>query len=580
MKTIILYSFFLQGLAQAMDPSSYFGGSGNEGYTAWLRGAWYSRTAFIESAQDERSGVALHWTIEGETIKLAVAAKAEGWVGFGLGESGSMLGADIVMYSAQSNELVDSYVLDQATMPYRDECQSWTLIDSTVQDGFIIFEASRLLNTDDSQDRVLLDDSDELVAATRVLAAWGDSASPSYHGDSIARAAVRFFGNTSVTEELEVFASTMASEAEGNFTVRANNYIIPTDRTTYAHFCVSAEELLAMNVDLDQDLHTIGFEPFIDPRTKKHVHHFSLTAMSSPWNSSLSCDDFPGVEIVYVWAPGDIPFSLPSYIGSPLGSTGFQSFRLEIHYDNADGTPNMTDDSGIRLYYTSKKREFDLGVFATGDPDVSLEGEVVSSSGGLAQHIFDCESSCTSQMSAPVTVIREYLHMHTVGASMVNSQIRNGAVIHEGIVEYWDFQQQGNLVVQQPPFEIQPGDAFRTVCNYNTKHNETWGLGSNNEMCLAILYYYPRRLIASDYGDIPLMCGLGLDEALPGCGATHEVTPDFVDSRQLGRVFGTMSDACGSSAPSDSSGPSSSAVKAILGYVGACVTASSLLSFW
>jgi Copper type II ascorbate-dependent monooxygenase, N-terminal domain len=69
--------------------------------------------------------------------------------------------------------------------------------------------------------------------------------------------------------------------------------------------------------------------------------------MSSPWNSSLSCDDYPGMEIVYVWAPGDIPFGLPSYLGSPLGLTGFQSFRLEIHYDNADGTPNMTDDSGI-----------------------------------------------------------------------------------------------------------------------------------------------------------------------------------------------------------------------------------------
>jgi hypothetical protein len=111
----------------------------------------------------------------------------------------------------------------------------------------------------------VLDDEDDLVAATRVLAAWGDSASPSYHGDSNARGAVRFFGNTSVAEELEAFASIMANEAEGNFTVRANNYVIPTDCTTYAHFCVSAEELLAMNVDLDQDLHTIGFEPFIDP---------------------------------------------------------------------------------------------------------------------------------------------------------------------------------------------------------------------------------------------------------------------------------------------------------------------------
>jgi Copper type II ascorbate-dependent monooxygenase, C-terminal domain len=119
-----------------------------------------------------------------------------------------------------------------------------------------------------------------------------------------------------------------------------------------------------------------------------------------------------------------------------------------------------------------------------------------------------------------------------------------------------------------------------TACNYNTEHNETWGFGSNNEMCLAVLYYYPRRVTKSNYGDIPFMCGLGLDEILPGCGATHEVTPDFVDSRQLGRVFGAMSDGCGLSAPSDPSSPSSSAVKAILGYVVAGFVASSLLSFW
>jgi dopamine beta-monooxygenase len=575
MKQFIFFSCLLS-LAQAKDPSTYFGGSDTEAYTAWLQGASYGKTAFIESTQAPGAGVALHWTIEDETIKLAVAARATGWVGFGLGESGSMLGADIVMFAAESNELVDSYVLDQTVMPYRDDCQSWTLISSTVEDGFLIFEASRLLDTGDTQDRTILDDGDELVPATRVLAAWGDSALPSDHGKNTARGAVRFFGNSSVAEELEAFASIMANEAEGNFTIQANNYVIPTNRTTYAHFCVSSEDLLAMNVDLDQDLHTIGFEPFIDSRTQKYVHHFVLTAMSFPWNSSTPCDDFPGFEIAYVWAPGDIPLSLPSYIGGPLGLTGFQSYQLQIHYDNPDGTPNMTDDSGIRVYYTSMKRQFDLGVFSTGDPNVALAGEVVSLDGGLAQHVFDCSGSCSSNLSAPVTVIREHLHMHAVGVSMVNAQIRNGQVIHQGTVEYWDFNQQGNLAVQQPPFEIEPGDAFRTVCNYDTNKNETWGLGSDNEMCMAFLYYYPRHVVPSEYGDLPFMCGLGLEEVLPDCVATHEVTPDFAESRQLGRAFGTTSGTCDSPATSQPNGPSNSSsswMKAILSGVAAVVIA-------
>jgi dopamine beta-monooxygenase len=604
MKVFLFVSFLLQWLvAQAKDASSYFGGSEVDGYTAWLQttgASSYDKTAFVESTQAQGAGVALHWTIQDEAIQLAVAARATGWVGFGLGESGSMLGADIVLYDAESNELVDSYVLDQAMMPYRDECQSWTLINSTVENGFIIFEASRPLDTKDTQDRVILDDSDELVPSTRVLTAWGDSTSPSNHGKNTARGAIRFFGNSSAAQELEAFTYIMATEAEGNFTIRANNYVIPTDRTTYAHFCVSNKELSAMNVDLDQDLHAIGFEPFIDNRTKMSVHHYVLKAMSDPWNTSLLCDDFPGFEIAYVWAPGELPLSLPLYLGSPLGLTGFQSYQLQIHYDNPDGTADMTDDSGLRVYYTSKKRQFDLGVFATGDPNVVLAGSVVSLDGGLAQHIFDCSGLCSSNLSAPVTVIREHLHMHAVGVSMTNAQIRNSQVVHQGKVEYWDFFQQGGFVVQQPPFELQPGDAFRTVCNYDIQRNETWGLGSNDEMCMAFMYYYPRHVVPSEYGDLPFMCGLGLEDVLPNCVTTHEVTPDFAESRQLDRLFGTTSDVCdccdsatpsepiGSSGvdsptlsdptgPTSPSNPKSSAMTAILKYVAAGVIVASLV---
>jgi Copper type II ascorbate-dependent monooxygenase, C-terminal domain len=318
----------------------------------------------------------------------------------------------------------------------------------------------------------------------------------------------------------------------------------------------------------------------------------------------VPCDEYPGFEIAYAWGPGELPLSLPLHVGGPLGLTGFQSFQLQVHYDNSDGTPNVTDDSGIRVYYTAKKREFDLGVFSTGDPNVALTGEVVSlEGGGLAQHVFDCDGKCSSSLSAPVTVIREHLHMHAAGVSMVHAQIRDGQIVHQGKVEYWDFFQQGGFLVQQPPFEIQPGDAFRTVCNYDVRNNETWGRGSENEMCMTFLFYYPRHVVPTEYGDLPFICGIGLQDILPDCGTTHEVTPDFTESRQLDRLFGTSSDTCDccdsltpsdptgstgadSPTPSDPKGPTvasnpkSSAMIAILKHVAAGVVASSLFSFW
>jgi dopamine beta-monooxygenase len=543
MKAYFVISLLLPGLALAKDPSTYFGGSDNGGYTSWLQGVSnrYKKTAFVDATQDG-AGVALHWTISGDTINLAVAARATGWVGFGLGEAGAMPGADIVLYSAASNELVDSYVLDQPGMPFRDERQSWTLVNSTKQNGFTIFEASRRLDTGDTQDRVLVDDSDIIVAPTRVLAAWGDTATPSYHAKNNARGVVRFFGTSSITEEEQAFSFAMAREAEGNFTVRATKYIIRAAPTTYAVFCVSRDDLLAQGVNLNQDLHTIGIEPIINPSTQRFVHHFVVFASSLPWNSSLPCDTYPPVEIASTWAPGDVPYRPPANVGSPLGLKGFQSFQIQIHYNNPLREANFTDDSGIRMYYTSKKRAFDLGVFEIGDPAVTLRPRRISPNGGLSQHVFDC-NRCSSTLSAPVTVIREILHMHVAGVSMSNAQIRNGEIIHKGQIEYYDFAQSGGYLVQQPSFTMQPGDRFRTICNYNSnQRNVTWGLASSDEMCITYLYYYPRQVIKSSNGNVSFTCGLKYDTLpvfSPDCGVTYTQTPNFTEASQLGRVFGT-----------------------------------------
>jgi Copper type II ascorbate-dependent monooxygenase, C-terminal domain/Copper type II ascorbate-dependent monooxygenase, N-terminal domain len=257
----------------------------------------------------------------------------------------------------------------------------------------------------------------------------------------------------------------------------------------------------------------------------------------------LQCDGYPLAEMAYAWAPGDAPYRLPANVGSPLGLNGFQSLQIQIHYNNPSREANFTDDSGIRMYYTSKKRAFDMGVFEIGDPAVTLRGSI-SPNGGLSQHVFDC-NRCSSTLSAPVTVIRERLHMHAAGVSMANSQIRNGEVIHRGQIEYWDFAQSGLYDVQQPSFTMQPGDRFRTICNYNAnQRNVKFGLGSADEMCITYLYYYPRQVIKWSNNTSAFTCGLNYDAFpifSPECGETYTPTPNFTEPSQLGRVFGTKS---------------------------------------
>ena len=151
--------------------------------------------------------------------------------------------------------------------------------------------------------------------------------------------------------------------------------------------------------------------------------------------------------------------------------------------------------------------------------------------------VFDCPSTCSSNsLQQPVTVFREHLHMHRTGASMINTHFRNGEVLREGAVEYWDFEQQGNLAVVQQPFELQPGDAFRTTCNYDASDGVVFGLGSQDEMCVGFFYYFPRTSTASF-----LFCGIGFDPFAPGCGVDYSVTSDF---SELDRSFGPAPATC------------------------------------
>jgi hypothetical protein len=202
-----------------------------------------------------------------------------------------------------------------------------------------------------------------------------------------------------------------------------------------------------------------------------------------------------------------------------FGTDGFNTFEIEVHYDNPQGTSGVADSSGVRIYWTSQPREYQIGVLELGDPFVGLYGEPVGD--GQSYHAFECPGSCSSIMGREVTVLREYLHMHASGARMTNEQIRDGAVLRKATVDYWEFMQNGNAIVQQNPYTVLPGDGFRTSCYYNGDGRK-FGLGSDEEMCMAFVYYYPRSMIVIKEIDFefPWTCGYAL--GYPPCETSYE----------------------------------------------------------
>lgn len=538
-------------------PADYFGGSDHDAYIDWwattktTSASRYTNSVFLPSNGDHSMGAAVHWSIQDDSIFLAVSARATGWVGFGLSENGGMQGADVVLFTAaEPDVLVDSYILEERFPVTDDDCpNNWRLLHSQTDGGFLIWEGTRLLDTGDPQDRVIQNDVLAMIPPSRIIAAWGDSEVVSYHGtNNRVRGAIRWFGgdddsaaDNNNRDEQAIFQAAMQSGGvEGSFDVRASNYPVKLQDTEYVNFCASRDDILAQGAPDVDKMSIIGFEPIIDDNSKAFIHHFTITGSVSTNNGfSQNCGgDFEDTfDLAYVWAKGVTPLALPDYLGAPFGGIdGFQSYRLEIHYNNPDGVQGVLDSSGVRFYYTTQPREFELGVLQLGDPSVSLMG--VPLGNGLSSHSFSCSRDCSSAalQGEPVTVLREYLHMHRSGTRMVNQQIRDGQVIRAGAVDFFNFDQQGNQPVQQEPFQVLPGDSFNTVCYYRSQDDETFGLSSQQEICIAFVYYFPRKSLF--YDTVPWMCGYDL--GIPGCNAEWTARTLTSDA-DLQRTFGGSS---------------------------------------
>mmetsp|Transcript_2423 Transcript_2423/g.4533 ORF Transcript_2423/g.4533 Transcript_2423/m.4533 type:complete len:205 (-) Transcript_2423:712-1326(-) len=159
-RAILVVTLLLSSITTACaDATSYFptlNTDEKEDYTNWVNAhsSSYSRHAFMPSAGNQEEGAAIFWNIDGDTVHFAVAVRAEGWVGFGISEAGGMIGSDMALYQASNpSELVDAYVVQDRSMPLTDDCQDWTLEGATtVKNGWMIVEMSRLLDTNDGQE--------------------------------------------------------------------------------------------------------------------------------------------------------------------------------------------------------------------------------------------------------------------------------------------------------------------------------------------------------------------------------------------------------------------------------------------
>lgn len=172
-------------------------------------------------------------------------------------------------------------------------------------------------------------------------------------------------------------------------------------------------------------------------------------------------------------------------------------YALEIHYDNPKGISGLRFQTGARFYYTSKLRDIDIGLMRV-DHGINIQLTVPPNVSNyvVAGH---CSSECTENYfpEEGVTIFSSFLHAHLAGRKLKLRHFRgNEELPWIDVDNYYDFNYQQNKLLAKPR-KVLRGDQLTVECTYDSTGNQgrivTGGLSTHEEMCEAILYYYPKQ---------------------------------------------------------------------------------------
>jgi len=468
----LVLAFLFLGLALAFDPSLY------------------PNKAIINS------NYTFYWKVDAdkENIQFGLVVSSLGWVGFGLGEitSGSMPGGDIAVISYSGNKpVITDYYATHFAFPNVDDCQSWNLLTHEIDGDLTLIEISRAIDTEDSQDRVIL------AGKNIVLYAYGKDTEMAltYHESRRGSFIVNFWAS-------EVEPPPPTDARIKTFDLSMEDFKVPRRTTTYACHAVH------IPVDrTDGDHHIVMIEPLMDPRSTRVTHHMlvhmcvnnGLLSYASLFKIPGECLSPIGIpfsgcsSLLYAWAMGVGSMTLPAEAGYRMGygKGTFQYIVIEMHFDNPDDFSGIVDSSGVRIHYTDALRKYDAGSMTLGDPYISFPDILP----GIERHPVEatCPSQCTETFSHDINVFASGLHMHASGRQMWTTHYRDDVLL--STTDRADFYSFDFQHVNYVNYTIKRGDRLNTHCVMSTADRNyvtRFGYASIAEMCMNFISYWPR----------------------------------------------------------------------------------------
>ncbi|KAK7094000.1 DBH-like monooxygenase protein 1 [Littorina saxatilis] len=260
-------------------------------------------------------------------------------------------------------------------------------------------------------------------------------------------------------------------------------------------------QVIKIPVPMDTDVHAIAFRPLID--NKAVMHHMILFTCDGRYDvpeemtEPHTCGRGDNLCRSWMaqWSMGVEGVMCPhNGTGVRFGKSVGSYLMLQIHWNNAHFITNLTDHSGMRVYYTDDLRPFDLGHVQVGQQNPVIPAGVTrhAQSGG-------CSGECTRMLFPhPIHITTAHLHMHYLGSGgrleVIHGDGSITQVIHD---DTYDFNSPP-VHHLHAPVTVRPGDFLRLTCLFSSKdgvqqRNKTvyFGEGSDGEMCYAFVAYYP-----------------------------------------------------------------------------------------
>eukprot|EP01006_Ploeotia_vitrea_P066268 TRINITY_DN94633_c0_g1_i1.p1 TRINITY_DN94633_c0_g1~~TRINITY_DN94633_c0_g1_i1.p1 ORF type:complete len:871 (+),score=80.58 TRINITY_DN94633_c0_g1_i1:167-2614(+) len=413
---------------------------------------------------------------------MAMVAKTKGYLAIGFGEpsQGTMKGSDIAVmnYVGGKPGVDDMYALD-FTKPLKDKKQDYVGDSAAQNDTHTAVEIRRPLQTNDFQDWPITH------GVTKMTFAFGSSSKLTYHMANRWIRPVHLFGKPGPNpwEPKETDLQTV--------TIQVHNYSVPSDHvTTYA---------CSGGVLPDVDAHMVKFE--ITPGSP-YVHHMIMYGCTDDGKNAAQkyaekpgvCNDMRGcTQPIFLWAPGRPNTVMPPEAGFRMGSKvkyGVKYVLIQLHLNNAKHL-NFVDNTAVKIWYTKTRRPNDAGVMMIGD--IGQELPPMPPKQPYIPFQLGCPGECTQDWGHEITVFNNLLHMHHAGSRIWSTVHRkNGSMEEIFRIDFWDYgaPRSGDLRVHK----FQPGDQLNLNCVFQTMNRDkvtTFGAGTNNEMCLSFLVYYP-----------------------------------------------------------------------------------------